>query len=98
MKQDKWIERVLKSTDDMQRAEPPEELYARIRSRIAAGVRKDALLRPMRWNDWRTIAAGILLAVNLGILGQRLTREPAASQTATTETTYSPITYNLYDE
>ncbi|WP_077922284.1 hypothetical protein [Spirosoma sp. 209] len=95
---EKWINDVLGSVDDLQRAEPSPFLFASIRNRIAE---KAAPVRlPMR-TVWLAAASfGLLVVLNWQAASGRLASAPAdASElnTVVTDLNLYPATNQLYD-
>ncbi|MFT4660935.1 MAG: hypothetical protein ACI8XB_001206 [Patiriisocius sp.] len=95
-KEEQWIDNVLASVEQLEKAKPKDDLFERIQAKVD---QLDAKIVPMK--HWRRIAAAvaIILISNVYIINQYNSPITEIVETRTGDVYDGVVTnYNLYDE
>ena len=87
---DKWVDEVINSMQDSQKAQPAPELFAKIEAKIGQPYKKNILI-----NRWRVAAAILLLVLN-GLALRQINQNNRNNEVVITQEPSIISNYNIY--
>lgn len=95
-KKEQWANEVLQSLDNIERAEPSADLFAKISAQLPA-KEKTAKVIPLRNLRWVAAAACFIISANIYVFGSGLNSAKQKAETASTQEYGLISDYSLYD-